>query len=162
MSIYDIKLEARAALHEAMQRPGFCYSEDGSFRVVDVRVHTEYGALGDVKGTSFIYAEMRDVVKAKLIFLNAQYRPQRGDVVMLTSVEGYRVDNVDPPYNITTDGMVSPLPKKELPLYVAPPSLAVYSPMAGYLPVTAAAAITSPLAVIEDTGLLATSESEVA
>ena len=136
MSIYEIKLAARAALHEAMQRPGFCYSEDGSFRTVDVRVHTEYGALGDVKGTSFIYAERRDVKDAKLIFLNDHYRPRNGDVVMLTPEEGYRVSSVDPPYNITTQANVAPLSKKELPLFEAPPALVVYTPMSGYLAIS--------------------------
>lgn len=137
MALRDIKLAARKALHEAMQVPGYCYPVKGGLRVVDVRVHTEYAALGDVKGTSFVYAERRDT-QDKLIFLAAQHRPARGDVVIISPDEGYRVDNVDPAYNITVTAMVVALTAKEMIGYVAPPAPAVYSPATGLLPTATA------------------------
>lgn len=138
MALRDIKLAARAALHQAMQVPGYCYPAKGGFVAVDVRVHTEYAALGDVKGTSFVYAERRDT-QDRLIFLAAQHRPARGDVVIISPTEGYRVDNVDPAYNITVATMVVALTAKELINYTAPPAAGVYTPASGLLPISAIA-----------------------
>lgn len=137
MGLRDIKLAARQALHEAMQVPGYCYPVKGGFKTVDVRVHTEFAGLGDVKGTSFVYAERRDE-QDKLIFLASQHQPLRGDVIVISAIEGYRVDNEDPIYNVTIAAAVVPMTAKELLAYVAPPSEGVYSASRGFLPSAAA------------------------
>jgi len=131
----QIKLQARRDLHRALQDTAYCYLGGGRvFKVVHVRSLTEWGALGDVKGTSFVYAERNDTRKSQIIFLVEEHTPQRGDVVILAEDDGWRVDNTEPVYNVTQAANVSRLPAKELALFVAPPAIAVYSAMTGFLP----------------------------
>lgn len=135
-SIDAIKAKARRDLHQAMQRPAFCYFKSHNYDraiPVDVRVHNNWGALGDVAGTSIIYAERRDTVKQEIIFLAEQRVPSNGDIVMLTPNEGYMVDDVDPRYNITVRAGVISLPAEQLTRFPAPPSVIMYMDVYGYL-----------------------------
>lgn len=135
-SIDAIKAKARRDLHVAMQRPAFCYFKAQDYHralPVDVRVHNNWGALGDVAGTSIIYAERRDTIKQEIIFLREQRVPENGDVVMLTPTEGYYVDDVDPVYNLTVRAGVISLPAERLSLFPAPPSVIMYMDVYGFL-----------------------------
>lgn len=136
MSLDSIKLKARRDLHKAMQRPAFCYFKSHDYQMavpVVVRTHNNWGALGDVAGTSIIYAEHRDTVKQELIFLAEERVPGNGDIVMLTETEGYMVDDVDPVYNITVRAGVITLPGNQLPRFPAPPAVFMYLDCVGYL-----------------------------
>ena len=134
MSFREQKERARLDLHAAMGVEAFCVPHRlGMPKPVVVRAHTEFKALGDVKGTSFVYAERRDETP-RVIFLASEHEPERGDVVMISSKEGYLVEATDPVYNVTITAFVRPLLPKELLLYPAPPAVPVYSATAGLLP----------------------------
>lgn len=139
MGIDAIKLKARRDLHRAMQRTAYCFLgvASGRFRVVNVRVHNDWSALGDVAGTSLIYAERREGTKQQIIFLAEERRPHRGDMVILSEIEGYRVDDVDPQYNLTIRTGVVSLSPAELAMFKAPPDQIMYMDSMGYLPTVA-------------------------
>lgn len=133
----EAKLQARRDLHEGLQDAAYLYlsGNTGKFKVVYVRSLTEWGALGDVKGTSLVYAERNDTRKSQIIFLIDQHIPERGDVVAIAhGGECWRVDNVEPVYNITVAANVTRLTAKEEILYKVPPAVAAYSEAIGYLP----------------------------
>ena len=131
----QLKLKARQDLHRGLQDDAFCYMSGGRvFKVVHVRSLTEWGALGDVKGTSFIYAERNDTKKSQIIFLIEEHMPERGDIVMIAADEGWRVENTEPVYNVTQAANVVRLGAKELAQYKAPPDFAAYSAARGLLP----------------------------
>lgn len=114
VSLREIKAQARRDLHEAMQVPAYYYAtDDGPPQQCSVRVHTKFDAkLGDLKGTSFSYAETQAQVP-KLIFWLAEIDPSNMAVVMISAAEGYRVDNVHPRDGATCTAEVSILTAEE-------------------------------------------------
>lgn len=135
MSLREIKEQARRDLHNGLKVTAYCYRGGSrkSFIVADVRVHNDWGALGDVKGTSFVYAERRDTKKQELIFLAEQFQPKNQDIVIISPMEGYMVDDDDPQYNITIRAGVVSITAEKIASYLAPPSAGVYSAMRGFL-----------------------------
>lgn len=114
-SLRELKTRARADLHEAMQVAALYLVENPLYVTpvvdpdipryietpVNVRVHYDFGALGDMKGTNFHYAE-REEIKPQLVFLRAEMpTPQRNAVISVSVDEAWRVDHVDPPDGIT-------------------------------------------------------------
>lgn len=77
-----------------------------------VRVHTKFAALGDLKGTSFSYAEREDV-SPKIVFMRDQVEPIRGGVVSVEPGEAYRIDHAEEPDDITTTAAVARMPLAE-------------------------------------------------
>jgi hypothetical protein len=132
----ELKLQARRDLHRGLQVPAYLYvaGRTNRIKVVNVRPQTEWGQIGDVAGTSLIYAERQDTKKSRVVFLVEEHTPRNGDVVMISPEEGWKVDNVEPVYNVTQAAQVVRLAEKELALYKAPPALVVYSAMEGFLP----------------------------
>lgn len=122
----DIKRAARQALHRVLQIPAL-YILDPADLVnnpavpVAVRLHISFNALGDVKGTSFSYAE-RHELGPRIIFLKSEVTPVRGAVVSIESGEAYRIDNVLPPDDFTVTAEVAAMRSAEtagLPVPVA-------------------------------------------
>lgn len=149
MNLRDIKARARRDLHQAMRVLAYYYDPETLMPVVgSVRVHTKFDALGDVQGTSFGYAERRDI-KPKLIFWRSEIDPVNNAVVMISSEEGYRVNTIDPPDLQTVTAFVTRLSAFERSKYLAPedgaaaqasialPGLTSYVPAGGGLPALA-------------------------
>ena len=130
------KLKARRDLHRGLQVAAFVYvtGRKNVVKVVNVRPQTEWGQLGDVKGTSLVYAERQDTKDSRIIFLVEEHTPNNGDIVMIAPGEGWKVDNTEPVYNVTQAAQVVRLGPKELSQYPAPPTVVVYSAAMGYLP----------------------------
>lgn len=123
MSFRDKKVAMRERLHGLMQSLAFLYPEgltDNDPEIVSVRVHTQIAQEGDIKGTSFAYAEKLSE-EPRLVFLAREHVPRRGDIVMLSPVEGYRVDATEPQDTITISAKVVRLSKTECEDYDAPP-----------------------------------------
>jgi hypothetical protein len=90
------------------------------YAAITVRTHTQFKALGDVKGTSFGFAERVDIVP-ELIFLREQgVQPLRGGVISISHEEAYRVDTVEPPDGITVKAKCPMIPLKDLGSYPTP------------------------------------------
>lgn len=80
-----------------MQVPAIYIVPDGSATVPClIRVHTKYDALGDVKGTSFSYAERNEEVP-RIICRKDQIDPLRLGIFSVEPGEAYCVDNSNPP-----------------------------------------------------------------
>jgi len=96
-----------------MQVPAIYILPDNSGTVPClVRVHTKFDALGDVKGTSFAYAERHEDIP-QIIFMRDQVLPDRGGIVSVEPGEAYCIDNTLPPDDITQTGQVTRLPDAE-------------------------------------------------
>ena len=120
MGIREIKAKARADLHQAMQVPAYYISpRTGLATPCFVRVHNKHDALGDVQGTSFRFAELRQDTP-QIVFWATEIRPEENAAVMVSSSEGYRVNTVDPRYLQTYNAYATPLSLKELAKYPAP------------------------------------------
>lgn len=114
-TLREIKARARADLHEAMQVAALYLVENPAYVTpvidpdipryleteVSVRVHYDFGALGDMKGTNFHYAE-REEIKPQVFFLFAEMpNPQRNAIVSVSADEAWRIDHVLPRDGIT-------------------------------------------------------------
>lgn len=90
------------------------------YAAITVRVHSQFKALGDVKGTSFGFAERIDIVP-EVVFLREQgVHPRRDGVVSISAEEAYRVDTVEPPDGITVKAKAPAIPLKDLGGYPTP------------------------------------------
>ena len=101
MSLRAIKAKARTDLHEAMKVRAYYLSSRGADPLpVWVRVHTSFKALGDLKGTSFSYAETEAEVPA-LVCWRSEVEPINKSLVTISADEGYLVDHSMPADGLT-------------------------------------------------------------
>lgn len=113
MSFFDTKQVARRQLHEKLKRPALYIVEGEDPLPVNVRIHTEVAALGEVRGTSFDYAEKQEVIP-QIVFLREEVAsPERLAVVSVSVDEAYRIDHTLPPDGITIIAKVSRLLAQE-------------------------------------------------
>jgi hypothetical protein len=108
MGLREIKAQARRDLHEAMQVPAYYYATVLAAPVpVNVRVHTKFNQqLGDLKGTSFSYAET-EAQLPRLVFWRAEVDPDNNALIMIGPEEGYRINHVHEPDGPTRTAEVS-------------------------------------------------------
>jgi len=103
-----------------MQVPVYVFQDAQSVpKLVNARIHRSEAALGEVKGTSFAYAERREE-SPKVIFMVAEHEGERGEFVIVSSGEGYRLDNDEPTYNLTKSWYSLALSADQLTLYEGP------------------------------------------
>ena len=123
MGLRDIKAQARADLHQAMQVRAFYLATKASEPVLcSVRVHTKFGNLGDQKGTNFNAAETREIIP-RLVFWRPQgILPVRNALVLISAEEGYRIGVVDPEDGLTITAQVSEISKAEMATLPVPPT----------------------------------------
>lgn len=108
MGFREIKTTARRQLHDKMKVPAL-YLDDADEIALTVRVHTQWKALGELKGTSFDYAE-REAAIPQIVFMRAQIEsPVRNARVILSAEEGYFVDHTQPPDGISVIAKVRPM-----------------------------------------------------
>jgi hypothetical protein len=106
MSFRDIKQKARRDLHNELKVAAIYVPDPKNLQTsppfeITIRVHSSLNAIGDVKGTSYSYAE-REAVQPKLVFMRDQVpQPARDAVVVISEDEAYRVDVSQPPDLIT-------------------------------------------------------------
>lgn len=116
MSFRDLKKKARADLHERMKVPAFYYATGNIAQapvLIHVRVHTKLNReQGDLKGTSFSYAEVEEHIPALLFWLD-ECKPKAKAVVMISADEGYRVDHLRQPDILSQIGEVVQLNQHE-------------------------------------------------
>ena len=103
----DKKRRARSSLHERMSVPALYLPMAGSKSqaLITVRVHDQWRALGDLKGTNFNYAEVEDI-SPRIVFLLSELRPQRNGYVSVEPGLVYRIDVVLPDDDLTVTAKV--------------------------------------------------------
>lgn len=102
--------EARRSLHSYMSEAAIAYMPvtapaTPTLINVTVRIHEKFQALGDLKGTSFHYAEVEDNTP-RIVFLRSEITPQRNMIVSVEAGRAYRVDHVLPPDDITVTAKI--------------------------------------------------------
>lgn len=126
MSIADIQKRARQGLHDTMKRPAALYDKSGVLvGLIHVRRKTDVKPVGDLAGTNLSYAEVVEPVSS-LIFLLAEHAPARGEMVIMSTTEGYFVDTIEPPDGITQTAKVSRMSETELAGKVVPDDISDY------------------------------------
>lgn len=117
------KQAARTAVHEYMSRPGL-YIPDIAFpstnTPVTVRVHERWTEIGNLKGTSFHFAE-REEVTPRLVFWVSEIVPDRLAVVSVAAGEAYRVETVEPKDGLSVTANVVRLSAAEAAGLPVPP-----------------------------------------
>ncbi len=114
MSLRDIKERARRDLHQQTQVEAFYYAPKSVLpRTVHVRVHNKWDAKGDVQGTAFNFAEIREETP-KLVFWFEECDPAQKAVVVISDHEAYRVINPDPRYLQTVTAACTALSPREI------------------------------------------------
>ena len=117
MGLREIKDAARRDLHEQMKVAAL-YLDDPTDLVgfppvpCTVRVHTMQAPLGEVKGTSFDYAERHEAIPRIVFLWDEVPEPSNGSVVTIKDPatllkEAYRIDNRHPRDGITVTADVT-------------------------------------------------------
>ena len=127
MGFRELKQKGRADIHARMKVPAFYYPPKtfDVFAEITVRVHTKLNKeQGDLKGTSFSYAELEEHIPALLFWLPdveaAGVTLTNNAVVMISATEGYRVDHFRQPDGPSQIGEVKQLTALELSRYNYP------------------------------------------
>lgn len=127
MTWRDIKNTARLKVHDTMQVSALYCVPDPAYiddtippdvcpyteQSVNVRVHYSFKALGDLKGTSFHYAEKQEVMPQIIFMVEELSAPMGGAIVSISEDEMYRIDNVLPRDGLTVSCEVTVVPKKQ-------------------------------------------------
>lgn len=97
--------KARGKLHGYMSVPALYFAlpyvaGDTVVKEITVRVHDKFIAFGDLKGTTFNYAEMEDN-SPRVIFMRSEVEPARNHVVSVEAGVALRVDSLMAPDDIT-------------------------------------------------------------
>jgi len=109
----SIRRQARRDLHKTMRVPAFYYAPGGgAVAPCTVRVWQGFTYLGDMKGTSFDYAEYGDNTP-RIITMDSEIIPERLGVFSVEPGEAYRVDRREPKDDITSISHVVRLDKDE-------------------------------------------------
>lgn len=93
MSWRDIKRDKSRDVHTHMQVPALYIEPGQPPRCVSVRLHTKYEKLGDMRGTSFSFAEKQEVSPRIIFMCDEVPNPVRNAIVSLAIGEAYRIDN---------------------------------------------------------------------
>jgi hypothetical protein len=124
MGLREIKNEARRDLHDEMKVPASYYSNPATYvGTIYVRVHTKWTEQGDLKGTNLNYAETEDTVPRVLFDRSEVANPPRNGYVVISSEEGYRIGQTEPPDGITITAEVAPMTVAELAGKILPPGV---------------------------------------
>ena len=102
-----------------MRLPARLYRGGSDVGIVEVRLHNQNEMLGDLKGTSYEYAE-RWEQPTRIISLREEYEPERGDVLCFEAGEAYQVDALLEPDDITVTAEVLRLPSTKAAMYSPP------------------------------------------
>ncbi len=122
--IRTIRAEHRGRLHKAMQVPANYYAdEDAEAIPCTVRVHDARRLVGDVKGTSFDFAERHEDTPT-VVFLISEFPDfsvvRRNGVVSVAADLAYQIDNLKPRDGITRTANCTILSETDAALYEPP------------------------------------------
>lgn len=108
----DLKRQMRGVVHETMAEPVLVLRGMSVLAgPVTARLHTSIQALGALAGGEG-YAEV-DTITPRIVFMNNQYTPKLGDLIVFRDVGAYQIGNVLPPDDITTTGEVSDISENQ-------------------------------------------------
>lgn len=114
-SFRDIKRRARGDVHRHMRVPALYIESVGAKpRRVMVRPHTQFSALGDMKGTSFSYAERIEFTPTCIFWRDELPEPRRNAIITVQEGEAYYLDTVLPPDGQTIKVNLVPILGAEL------------------------------------------------
>lgn len=113
----DQKRQARRQLHSALAEPVLYLKTRTDAPVgVTCRLHLSFEQLGDLAGSRAGFGERQDVTP-RIIFLNAQIKPEHEAYVITRDMGAYRIANTVPPDDITTAVEVTEVLKESAAKY---------------------------------------------
>lgn len=111
----DIKRRFRRDVHQRMRVPAYYFvDEKAKPQLVFVRVHSKLAELGDMAGTNFHHAVVRDILPSILFMRDEVAMPARNSLLSISDSEAYRIDSCDPPDDISIKAYVSQLSVKDI------------------------------------------------
>lgn len=118
--VREAKRQARRDLHTHLAVSALYILGSDAPLPVTVRLQIQSQPLGDLKGTSFHYAE-RDESSPTAIFMRSELAdPKRGAIISVAVGEAYRIDTVLQPYDITIAAHIVPLSPAQASAYPVP------------------------------------------
>jgi hypothetical protein len=110
----DIKRKARSTVHErfevaAIYIPTPDLPSPPDPYPVTARLHTKFADISKVKGTSFDFAQVHDIVPKIILWKAEVATPKRNDIVSFAVGEAYRIDNVQPADDLTITVEIVPM-----------------------------------------------------
>lgn len=106
-SFREVKRNARNRLHQRMAEPAlYLATPTGEPVGISVRLHLSFAALGELLRGGF--AE-REELTPRIIFLGSQLVPARGGIVVTKDMGAWRLDNTQPPDDISITAEVTRL-----------------------------------------------------
>lgn len=124
----DTKRQARQQVHDTMRVAALYCLKNPAFvdetttpnvceylsESVNVRVHTDWKPLGDLKGTSFHYSEKQETAPRVIFWRDEFDAPIRGAIVSVSEEEMYNIDNVLPSDGPTVTCEVTRVVKRQM------------------------------------------------
>jgi hypothetical protein len=122
-----MKRKMRRKVNESFHLICFVYKgDDENYEnpiQVKMRLHYDFGLLGDQLGTNFSYAERAEMTETVAVFLTEDYTNlERGDILAFERNEAFTVEYLDPEDDITTKAFLTRLHKDEMAGIVFPGS----------------------------------------
>jgi hypothetical protein len=102
----DILRRGRRDVHQHMHVAALYIVEGAEPLPCTVRVHNKFLALGDMKGTSFDYAEREDITPKLILWREEIPQPQRNAIISVEAGEAYQIDHIAPPDDLTITATV--------------------------------------------------------
>ena len=113
-SFRDIKRKARRDVQKHLRVPAY-YLVSGEAEPVAcfVRLHTKFGALGDMAGTNLGYAEREEILPRIILWREEIPQPVRNAIISVEEGEAYLIDHVQPADDLTITATVVVMPASE-------------------------------------------------
>lgn len=106
MTFRDEKRQARRQLHERLAEPVlFLESRTEAPVVTTCRLHISFEKLGDLANVRAGFGDRQETIP-RIIFLTDTVKPQNGSYVISRDMGAFKIDNVLPPHDITTEAEV--------------------------------------------------------
>lgn len=120
-SFRDVKRKARYHLHQRMAEPALYLATPTDDPVgVSVRLHLSFAALGELLRGGF---GEREELTPRIIFMGYQLTPARGGIVVTKDMGAWRLDNTQPPDDISITAEVIRLTSSQCIAFGWDPSL---------------------------------------
>lgn len=104
----DILRRGRRDVHKHLHVAAlYIESADAEPVPCTVRVHKHFAALGDMKGTSFDYAEREEVTPKLILWREELPEPRRNAIISVEAGEAYMIDHIGEPDDLTITATVT-------------------------------------------------------
>ena len=119
-SLVEYRAAARVTVHDRLSVPVRVHASDGASHVDTVaRVMDRVEEVGSLTGSGSTYVQ-RKAKTAEVLFFMADHVPVRGQVVVVSAGEAYRIQTIEPPDGLSVTAATSRLSTTDAAAFSAP------------------------------------------